>query len=180
MESFTIQLRQEVSITSMKKLLALIIPNFFTSGCNLINPVKMLSCEMNGIKESVIMSRPETKRTDESYFFILDTNTGKNYGYDNFTEKVKLVDGTIKEKGWTNNIKTVLINEIWKRQVTGTNPYYRPSMINEETVEVDLKKMKLIKYESYYRYSAEMSSTIKGSGECKWKDLQAEIRKVSS
>jgi hypothetical protein len=167
-------------IASMKKLLALIVPTFFISGCDLINPVKMLSCKMNGIKESMTMSRPETKKTEESLFFIFDTNTGKNYGYDEFSEKLKLEDGTIKEKGWTSNIKTVLVNEIWKRQVTGINPYYRPSMINESTVEVDLKKMKLIKYENYFRYNAEVSSITKGSGECKWKDLQAEIRKISS
>ena len=46
---------------------------------------------MNGIEESWIMSRPKTKRTDESYFFIFDKSTGKNYDYDKFNEKLFLL-----------------------------------------------------------------------------------------
>ena len=163
MEGFTILIMKP-------KLLVLLFPILIASGCNLINPIKMLSCEIKGDKEYITLY-PKKEKFKETQKYIFNTNNGKNYGYNTFKEELELEDGTIEKEGLKANIKTVLIKNRWKRHTNIINPSLKVFNL-AEIIEIDLTKMKIIKYENHFTLNSSYMTIEKGGGECKWKPIE--------
>lgn len=141
----------------MNKFISISILSFFLCSCVSTNNIVELDCE----EKKVIIGKPPFWRAGLKTQYIINRKTGEYYGYDKFTEKLKLSTGVgTNEEGWKYKIQSVVIGNKWKKQeiiegLSSKDKY-------KSYFEVNLNTLRYSEIGYEYEYNWEVSSNYEG------------------
>jgi hypothetical protein len=142
----------------MNKFISILILSFSLCSCVSTSNIVELNCE----EKKVLIGKPSPSmglKTQSQY--IINRKTGVYYEYDEFTEKLKPLTGEgTTEEGWKYIIKSVVVDNKWKKQeiiqeLSAKDKY-------KSYFEVDLNTLRYSEINYYYEYIWELSSHYEG------------------